>query len=271
MDFKTKEIQKRYEGYLATSNLWNGDDVFGLHQFELDSKSHKIDISIDDKIRLGKYIERFVSYQLSTVKEVDILAENIQIQKDKRTLGELDCLLTRNEEPIHLEIIYKFYLYDATVGTTEIEHFIGPNRKDALIEKLNKLKKKQLPLLYSNDCKPYLDEYDIEIEKVKQEVLFKAQLFLPYSNQDIQLTKLNTDCVQGFFINRKELEYFKESKFYIPTKKDWLITPHEQVSWITYPSFSNKIKEFEARNFSPLVWIKSKNGKLSKCFIVWWP
>ena len=271
MDFKTKEIQKRYEGYLATPNLWNGDVVFGLHQFELESKSHKIDISIDNKIRLGKYIERFVSYQLSTIKEVGILAENIQIQKDKRTLGELDCLLTRNEKPVHLEIIYKFYLYDATVGTTEIEHFIGPNRKDALIEKLNKLKEKQLPLLYSNDCKPYLDEYDIEVEKVRQEVLFKAQLFLPYNSQHIQLTKLNTDCVKGFYINRKELENFKESKFYIPTKKDWLITPHEQVSWITYATFNNKIKEFELRKFSPLVWIKSKNGELSKCFVVWWP
>ncbi|WP_296636986.1 DUF1853 family protein [Polaribacter sp.] len=271
MDFKTKEIQKRYEGYLATSNLWNEYEVFGLHQFELDSISHKIDINIDDKIRLGKYIERFVSYHLSTIKEVGILAENIQIQKDKRTLGELDCLLTRNEKPVHLEIIYKFYLYDDKVGTIEIEHFIGPNRKDALIEKLNKLKEKQLPLLCSNDCKPYLDEYDIEVEKVKQEVLFKAQLFLPYAKQHIQLTKLNTDCEQGFYINRKELGYFKKSKFYIPSKKDWLIKPQEQVSWITYANFSVKIKEFEFRKFSPLVWIKSKNGELSKCFVVWWP
>ena len=269
MDFKTKEIQKRYEGYLYTPNLWSGDVVFGLHQFELESKSHKIDISIDDNMRLGKYIERFVSYQLSNIKKVDVLAGNIQIQKNKRTLGELDCLLTRNEKPIHLEIIYKFYLYDDTIGTTEIEHFIGPNKKDALIEKLNKLREKQLPLLYSKDCKPYLDTYNIKIENVKQEVLFKAQLFLPYGKQHIQLTTLNTDCLQGFYINRKKLEDFKDSKFYIPSKKDWLIIPHEQVSWITYCNFSKEINAFEIRKFSPLVWIKSKKGGLSKCFVVW--
>ena len=270
MDFKTKEIQKRYEGFLATPNLWTGDLVFGLHQFELESKLHKIDISINDNMRLGKYIERFVSYQLSNTKKIDVLAGNIQIQKDKRTIGELDCLLTKKEKSVHLEIVYKFYLYDAKVGTTEMEHFIGPNRKDTLIEKLNKLREKQLPLLYSKDCKPYLDKYNIQVDNVKQEVLFKAQLFLPYDKQYIQLTTLNTDCIQGFYISLKELRYFKESKFYIPSKKDWLIKPHEQVSWIAYCNFSKEVKAFEIRKFSPLVWIKLKNGELFKCFLVWW-
>jgi len=62
-------------------------------------------------------------------------------------VGELDCLILRDKKPIHLEVIYKFYLYDASVGDTEIAHFIGPNRKDSLIEKLTKLQEKQLPIL----------------------------------------------------------------------------------------------------------------------------
>lgn len=255
---------------LQTENLWK-HNVFGLQHFYLNIKSTKIDIDINEKQRLGKYVEDLVFYQLEQTDGVEILAKNIQIQREKLTLGELDCLLKINGKPLHLEIVYKFYLIDESLGTKEIEQCIGPNRKDSLLQKLNKLKEKQLPLLYSNDCKPYLDEYDIEVQKVKQEVLFKAQLFLPYNKQHIQLTKLNTDCIQGFYINLKELRYFKESKFYIPSKKDWLIKPHEQVLWITYTNFSNKIKEFELRKFSPLVWIKSKNGELSKCFVVWWP
>ena len=137
-------IQKRYEGFLKTPCLWKGDTVSNLSQLELVSKSDKIDVTIDDSLRLGKYVERLVSFELKQQEDVSVLAENIQIQEGKITLGELDCLLIKDNKPIHLEIIYKFYLYDASVGNTEIEHFIGPNRKDSLTEKLIKLSDKSL-------------------------------------------------------------------------------------------------------------------------------
>ena len=132
-------IQKRYEGFLETPCLWKTNVVSNLIQFEINSESDKIDISIDENLRLGKYVERLVSFELSQQENISILAENVQIQKDKRTLGELDCLLLKNNKPIHLEIIYKFYVYDESVGNNETDHFIGPNRKDSLIEKLTKL------------------------------------------------------------------------------------------------------------------------------------
>jgi len=56
--------------------------------------------------------------------------------------------LWENNKPIHLEIIYKFYLYDPSIGLTQLDHWIGPNRRDSLVKKLTKLKQKQLPLLY---------------------------------------------------------------------------------------------------------------------------
>ncbi|MEN8880320.1 MAG: DUF1853 family protein [Polaribacter sp.] len=270
MDFKTKEIQKRYEGYLATPNLWTGDVVFDLNQFELKPITQKIDILIDEKIRLGKYVERFVSYQLSTIKEIDILGENIQIQKDKRTTGEIDCLITKNQQSIHLEIIYKFYLYDATVGKTEIEHFIGPNRKDALIEKLNKLKEKQLPLLYTKEAKEYLWNTGLDYTKFKQQVLFKAQLFVSISSRKIRLDLINQDCIVGFYMNKEELKEFKTSKFYVPSKKDWLMKPHQKVNWLSYSKILRIVEEKLNTNFSPLLWIKHPKGKMYKCFIIWW-
>ena len=90
----------------------------------------------------------FISHS-SKDKEIKILAENVQIQNEKTTVGEIDCILTTAKKPVHLEIIYKFYLYDKSVGTNELEHWIGPNRRDSLVSKLNKLKDKQLPLLYN--------------------------------------------------------------------------------------------------------------------------
>jgi hypothetical protein len=267
---KTKNIQKRYDGFLQTSCLWKDDAVYELNQFEITKKSSKINIEIDEKLRLGKYIERFVSYQLEQENNIDIVCENVQIQQEKRTLGELDCIILKDRNPIHLEIIYKFYVYDSAVGESEVDHFIGPNRKDSLVEKLTKLKEKQLPLLYTDSCSEYLKTINLDSTKIKQQVYFKTQLFIPISNQNIQLTALNKNCIVGFYSNQKELEQFTDCKFHIPIKKDWLIKPHQNVNWLNFNQFENDSKEYLERNFSPLCWLKKPNGTMEKFFLIWW-
>lgn len=263
-------LQKRYYGFLKTPVLWQSKSIFNLQQLEIETQFSKIDIEIDETLRLGKYIERFVSFELLQQPDISIIAENIQIQKDKITLGELDCLLLKNQQPIHLEIIYKFYLYDASVGNTEIDHFIGPNRKDTLVEKLLKLKKKQLPLLYSETCKNYLKNLSLNVNTISQYVYFKAQLFLPYSNQNIQLKTLNNNCIAGYYINKEDLENLSNCKFYIPTKKDWLITPHPNVNWKNHTTIKTITENYFNTKFSTLCWVKFKNGSIKKMFLVWW-
>lgn len=263
-------LQKRYEGFLKTPFLWKSNVVSNLQQFEIDSKSYKIEIDLDEKMRLGKYVERLVSFELSQQKNISVLAENIQIQNGKITLGELDCLLLRNNKPIHLEIIYKFYLYDESVGDSEIEHFIGPNKKDSLIEKLIKLKERQLPLLYSDTCMPYLKELNLNPENVTQEVYFKAQLFLPLSDQNIELKTLNPNCIAGFYMNLTKLNQLKGCKFYIPNKKDWLTLPHTNINWLDFDAFKTTTQDFDEQKFSALCWVKFNSGELKKLFLVWW-
>jgi len=270
MHQKTKDIQSRYEGFLQTPCLWKKAAVHDLYQFEIKNAYTKINIEIDEKLRLGKYIERFVSYQLAQEKNISILCENIQIQQEKRTLGELDCIILRDDKPIHLEIIYKFYLYDETVGNTEIEHFIGPNRKDALTEKLTKLRERQFTLLYTRTCNDYLKTLQLSSENITQQVYFKGQLFVPYSKKTIQLKILNTNCISGFYINRKELNHFLACKFYIPSKKDWLVIPHQNIDWLKFYQFKEKAEAYLNRSFSPLCWMKLSNGEILKFFLVWW-
>jgi hypothetical protein len=263
-------LQKRYEGFLKTPCLWKGNTVFNIQQFEIISTSDKIEIDVFEKIRLGKYVERLVSFELEQQNNISVLAENIQIQDGKITMGELDCLLLRNNKPIHLEIIYKFYLYDASVGDTEIEHFIGPNRKDSLTEKLTKLKEKQLPLLYSDACKAYIDSFDLKAKNIVQQVYFKAQLFIPFSNQGLAFKTLNTDCIAGFYINQLELNQFEDCKFYIPSKKDWLLLPHTNVNWLSLDAFKVVTEDYFEQKFSALCWMKFNSGELKKLFLVWW-
>lgn len=270
MHQKTKDIQKRYEGFLQTNCLWIDDKIYGIQQFQIQSKSCKVDIEINDKIRLGKYIERFVSFELGQEESVEIISENIQIQDDKRTLGELDFIIYKESIPIHLEVVYKFYLYDEKNGNNEIGHFIGPNKKDSLLEKLSKLKEKQLPLLYSQQCSEYLKSINLNNSEIEQQVYFKAQLYVPFSNLNIELKTLNQNCICGFYANIKQMMQFSDSKFFIPSKKDWITMPHQSVNWISFNKFKEISIEFLHRKFSPLVWLKKSNGELGKFFLVWW-
>ncbi|MDB2556095.1 DUF1853 family protein [Flavobacteriaceae bacterium] len=262
--------QQRFEGFLNTPILWKDSEVCSLTQFKIEQELLSFNEVIDSNQRLGKYVERLVSFQLSQDKSIEIVSENIQISKNKITLGELDCIILKDGKPIHLEIIYKFYLYDAIIGESSLQHWIGPNRKDSLIEKLDKLQQKQLPLLYSKECQEYLRNIDLKSSDISQQVYFKAQLFVPL-NTKINHGEVNPACIVGYYIYRNELSLFKESKFYIPNKKDWLILPHTNVDWLNYDDFFIESKEYLDREFSPMCWIKSKNGELKKFFLVWWP
>lgn len=265
-----KSIQKRYEGFLETPSLWQETPLWGLQPFIISPRFKKITIEIDENQRLGKYVERFVTFQLQQENDIEILVENVQIQRDKLTLGELDCVLLRDNALIHLEIVYKFYLYDEHVGQDEIAHFIGPNRKDSLIEKLNKLSEKQLPLLHSEEAKNQLQSLGILPDNISQQVYFKAQLFMPFSEKMPKLSILNNDCIAGFYINVTQLKFVDNGKFFIPTKKDWLVMPHQHVSWLSFTDFSLKTNEYLHQQYAPLCWIKYNNGEMRKFFLVWW-
>ncbi len=273
MAFSYFQIQRQYKGFYETPFLWQGKGVFDLAPYTAVYEPSPVRFSdtIDAKLRLGKFVERFVSFELNQRSDTQILAENLQIQQEKITLGELDCLLLQNHLPIHLEVVYKFYLYDPTVGSHELEHWIGPNRKDSLIEKLNKLKNKQLPLLHHPVCQQQLRAAAIAYPNWQQQVYFKAQLFIPLqAHKAPSFHLLNADCIQGYYAGISELANWKKSKFYLPVKHDWLQQPHTDVAWNSYEQFYRSCSEQLADSYAPLWWVKQPNGELLKLFVVWW-
>ena len=264
IDKKSKDLQLQYEGFLQTPFLWNGKGVFGLQQFNnLASKTSSFSALIPQRLRLGKLVERFVSHELQQDSSIKIIVENIQIQREKLTLGELDCLLLKDNNPIHLEIIYKFYLYDSSVGKDEIEHWIGPNRRDSLLQKLNKLKEKQLPLLYSKECLTYLKTLKLKTTKIDQQLYFKAQLFVPLKDYNNKFPLINDKCITGFYIYLKQLKQFKDCKFHIPKKHNWLVKPHTNIDWLDFKSFTPDLQEFLNDKKSPLSWLKKNEWRAS--------
>jgi hypothetical protein len=261
--------QRRFHGYQRTPLLWN-DELLGLRQFKMPASCLlSIDHKINSKLRLGNYVERLVSHQLLQDHSIDILLENQQIIANKETLGEIDCIIMKENQPTHLEIAYKFYLYDPNDGTSFLEHWIGPNRRDSLVLKLNKIREKQFPLLHSEACHSLLKSLNLDLKYIKQRTYFKAQLFVPYTS-NIEFSLLNKECLSGFYVNLKAFKNFQSCKFYIPKKLDWLIEPHTQVEWISFDSAFEILCEFHRKFSAPLIWVKHPNGQIEKLFVIWW-
>lgn len=271
MHFKNKEIQLQYQGFEMTKPLWLGI-LNKITQFTDNQKTYNKSpqLKIDISLRLGKLVEQFVFLQLSEDDRIEIITENLQIQNNKITIGEIDCLLFENGKPVHLEIVYKFYLYDESVGNSEIEHWIGPNRKDSFNEKFEKLIQKQLPLLHHEKTIEALSKFNLDPKDIIQKVYFKAQLFPHFNDFKREFPLINNECIEGFYLYKNELSLFNDCKFYIPTKHNWLVKPYYDINWLTFDLFREKLEVFLQKKNSPLCWVKKANGELYKIFIVWW-
>lgn len=267
-----KEIDLQYKGFINTPNLWKNNAIKNLQQF-IDSKYFfELDTpEIFNEIRLGKRVEQFLNFQIKNMPNCELLAENIQIKIKKQTIGELDALILKDEKPIHIETVYKFYLYDdSIISDNSLNKWIGPNRNDTFTYKLNKLKEKQLPLLYHRATLKTLESLDINPKTIEQNVCFKAQLFLPYEKQNIDIFPFNQKAVYGFYVSFENLEKLKSFMFYIPKKLDWLVEPQNAVNWLNCDNLLDNLKPFMLEKRTPMVWLKSKQNMLFKCFITWW-
>jgi len=269
MDLGTK---LRYQGCLSTPPLWKSDGVSPFQQIELAGNIEVIDDgTIFKNTRLGKLVEEFVFHQLKNQDSISWICDNLQVQDGKRTVGEIDALYFQAGRPIHLEVAYKFYLYD-TIGNHDepLARWIGPNRKDNLFYKLTKFHTRQFPLLKNALTKKYLEQLGLNVKDIRQELCFKAQLFLPYQGRAIDVSQLNRDCIAGYYLPYHKIELFKHLEFFVPAKLDWLVVPHQNVKWLSYDFGLEAIETDINSNRSPLVWLRQNDGGLSKCFIVFW-
>lgn len=202
-----------------------------------------------------------------------MVAQNLQIVQDKITIGEIDFLIEdiKTAEKFHVEMVYKFYLYDPSIET-EIEKWIGPNRKDSLHQKIIKLKEQQLPLLFRKETNRVLLDLNINSKEIKQLVCFKANLFVPLHMLGEFLPLINNSCICGYWINFKEFSEIEYSRnvFFAPKKPDWPIDPALHDEWFTFPIILDMVLEFNRRKISPLLWMKTPEGIFQRIFVVWW-
>lgn len=247
-----------------------------IYSFYLDNQSiPQLDnfeaIVLKKDMVLGKRIELFFKAFIDQSKRYSIIASEIQIISNKLTLGEFDFLLTDrvNKQQLHVELACKFYLHLDGKNTDNINLWIGPNKRDSLINKIQKLKTKQFPLLHALESQEVLAHLTVEPNAIVQELCFKAFLFVPFRNLDHDYKP----TFDGAWLSLGQfLSYFKrkQAHYFIPEKQDWIMKPRHCSTWTTFETIKKKL-EIEVNNKkSPMLWVKTENALYHRIFVVWW-
>lgn len=272
-------LLRQLKAFKDTPPLWIGKGIGDLVQFDASKVDYPKNLR-DSEVQsassiyvLGKRLEKFFEFGIQHSKKLELLAANLQVSREKITLGELDFIVQEKavNTPIHIELVYKFYLYDPSMSK-EIERWIGPNRTDSLLKKIDKLTGKQLPLLYHAQTLEYLKKLHINVEEVEQQVCFKAQLFVPKFIKKNKYHQINEQCIAGYWITIDEFNgaEYKDSEYFIPPKQDWPIRPIVTSKWCSQEAIINQLEHLHCRKRSPLVWRKNSFGAFERFFVVWW-
>lgn len=273
------KLLRQLNAFKNTPPLWIGKGIGDLLQFDTSTLDYP-KILKDSEVQsassifvLGKRLEKFFEFGIQNSENIDLLVANLQVSKEKITLGELDYIIKDNatRTVIHIELVYKFYLYDPALSN-EISRWIGPNRNDSLLQKVDKLTSKQLPLLYNLQTQKYLEELNLKAESIVQQVCFKAQLFIPKSISKNNYDLVNEECIAGYWITLAEFKTsdYKDSEYFIPLKQDWPIMPIESLEWCSREAIFIQLEELHFRKKSPLIWRKNIKGTFERFFVVWW-
>lgn len=176
--------------------------------------------------KLGEYFEALVAAMCHASDRFEVLAENLKIEHNRKTLGELDLLLYDNEaqSAVHLELAVKFYLWVPGHNFSPWR-WIGAGQRDFLASKVARLFTHQLNLpVIAREHHAWPQPLPFPARSF---VWMPGRLFLPADNADwhkisqltlAEHTRLNPNAFTSSWHCRSNLT----SSYTELTKADWL-------------------------------------------------
>jgi hypothetical protein len=194
----------------AQLQLWNA------HPEKIDHYFEKL-----PPLRLGHYCEQLLLFFFKNDPAYAVLAHNLQLKEGKQTRGEIDFLIQKAglAYTLHLELAVKFYC-QSPLGTEPA--LIGPNAKDRLNWKWDKLIHKQLELGKHPQVKA------LSSQAIQSKVILKGRLFKHFKDQwRFQANYVSDQFLKGQWCYPSELEQALPSagSFAVLPKTDWLGYP----------------------------------------------
>ncbi|MFA0084577.1 DUF1853 family protein [Vibrio sp. 10N.261.51.F12] len=166
--------------------------------------------------RLGFLYQELCRRQFEQHPNYTVLAEEIQLQEGKRTLGAIDFLLQnqRNGDVEHWEVAIKFYLL-------KDGQWFGPNAKDRLDLKLSRMMHHQLMM---SDTLAFQEQFPNH-KPANKHLLMQGRLYInPFDCESVptQCLELDIDTanVSGRWCYQKDIHKLNEPMYVLP-KHRW--------------------------------------------------
>lgn len=177
---------------------------------------------------LGHYFESLIEYWLSHWRRMAVHAVRLQVKGEERAIGEFDFLFRDRFRDIdyHWESAVKFFLrYRHADGTDE---WLGPNPRDTLQHKLQKVFAQQLPLARHPAAAPLLAQ--MGIGRLHSKAFIKGYLFYPTSTDWCRPDKVPSESsprhLKGWWCHAAEAESIpcrtKEGRWFSLARHQWL-------------------------------------------------
>lgn len=217
--YKTLDEQWFQEEY-ARSSDW-------LRRIDAHPKPLREYLQSEHRLPLGKRFERYLSFWLQQSDHFELIAENVQLQNEKGTVGEIDFIFRErlSGRVFHMEAACKFYL--AAENTPNWKLWIGPGGRDTLQLKMDKLEK-QLAITKTPEGMDFLQRERIP---TPEPVLFmKGMLFHHFASLRKHKPPLYAarNYLSGWwsYLDESDKLFSDDSTWAVLPKSDWLSTYH---------------------------------------------
>jgi len=213
-----------------------------LTQLDQDDSALNAWLARSSTRRLGLYYERLWQFAIQHAPGVELLAANLPIQGDGRTLGELDLLLRDKDGDHHIELAIKLYLGRQDQDGEEPAHWLGPGAVDRLDVKLAHLNEHQLPMSARPESAPILAARGVETFSAS--LWLGGYLFYPWPKTAPPPQGAHPEHLRGKWLHQKDWSGYAESSledrwqllprpaWLAPARCDEAWTPRQFQNWL---------------------------------------
>lgn len=202
--------------------------------------------------RLGVYFEQLYRFALEHFMECDLILQNQPVRDAQRTIGELDFIVRRRRDALfeHHEIAVKFYL--GFVPSQAAADWWGPDSRDRLSHKLDRLLSHQSRLSEHLPARTLLQHHGID--QVRPRICLRGYLFHPIGDRPLPPLPpgMGSQYPQGYWLTLDDAQQHPcpIDALRVPVyKPDWLgpIQLAADMDGSDVPAYSQLLTRIEER------------------------
>jgi hypothetical protein len=207
-------------------------EVF-LTQLDRDDSALGDWLSRSSTRRLGLYYERLWHFAIQHAPGVEMLATNLPIRGEGRTLGELDMLLRDRQGVHHIELAIKLYLGPQGASGADPANWLGPGSQDRLDLKLAHLDQHQLPMSSRPESTAILAARGVETFSAS--LWLGGYLFYPWPGVAASPRGVNPEHLRGHWLHQKDWPAYAahspKARWQLLPRPSWLAPARCDEAW----------------------------------------